>query len=118
MKNLLVLIVAFAVFLHFYPQPKLENWFNAQKATVLAAFADATDTKVRLNPEKIYNDLQPNWAQFNVNEQKFVKEITASRQSVINFFKKNCQTKRQTPKLHQKNQQRVCQIISQYQSLF
>ena len=118
MKNLLILIVAFATFLHFYPQPKLESWFNEQKSTVLSAFSDATDTKVRLNPRKVLKDLEPQWAQFNTNEQKFVKEITDSRQSVIGFFKGNCKTKRPSPKLHPKNQKQVCEVISQYQSLF
>ena len=118
MKNLLILIVAIAIYLHFYPQPELESWFNEQKTMVLSEFSNATDTKVRLNPNKIYKDLQPSFGQFNENEQTFVREITHSRESVIDFFTLYCKEKRPTPKLHQKNQQLVCSKITAYQSLF
>ena len=47
MKNLLILIVAAALFLHFYPQPELEDWFSEKKVTAIAIFAKATDTQVR-----------------------------------------------------------------------
>jgi hypothetical protein len=118
MKNLLILIVSIAIFLHFYPQPELESWFDEQKTMVLSEFSSATDTKVRLNPDKIYKDLQPHFEQFNEDEQAFVKNVTGSRDEVKEFFKKHCQAKRPTPKLHQKNQQLLCSKISAYQSLF
>lgn len=118
MKNLLILIVAIAIYLHFYPQPKLESWFEEQKTMVLSEFSNATDTKVRLNPDKIYKDVKPSFGQFNENEQLFVKEVTSSRESVKTFFKKHCKDKRPTPKLHQKNQQLLCSKITAYQSLF
>lgn len=118
MKNLLILIVAIAIFLHFYPQPELESWFEEQKTMVLSEFSNATDTKVRLNPDKIYKDLQPNIEQFNTDELAFVKNVTSSRESVKEFFKNYCKEKRPTPKLHQKNQQLLCTKISNYQSLF
>ena len=118
MKNLLILIVAIAIYLHFYPQPELESWFNEHKTMVLSEFSNATDTKVRLNPDKIYKDLQPNFDQFNEDEQAFAREVTSSRNSVKEFFKNYCQGKRPTPKLHQKNQQLLCSKISTYQSLF
>ncbi len=118
MKKLLILIVAIATFLHFYPQPELNRWFNAQKSQVMSSFSAATDTKVRLKAEVIYNELQPKFNQFNNGEQKFLKEITGSRRSVIEFYQQFCQTKRSTAKLHQKNQTLVCNKIGQYQSLF
>ncbi|MEW6990578.1 hypothetical protein AADZ91_07790 [Colwelliaceae bacterium 6441] len=118
MKNILILIVAIAIYLHFYPQPELERWYNEQKTLVLSSFSEATDTKVRLNPNKIYNDIKPKFEQFNQEEQKFVREITTSREDVKRFFKRYCQDNQPTPKLHQKNQKQVCQTISNYQSLF
>jgi hypothetical protein len=118
MKNLLILIVAIAIYLHFYPQPELESWFEEQKTMVLSEFSSATDTKVRLNPDKIYKDLQPHFDQLNKDEQAFVRDVTKSRDGVKEFFKNNCQEKRPTPKLHQTNQQLLCNKISAYQSLF
>ena len=118
MKNLLILIVAAALFLHFYPQPELEAWYAEQKAMVLGKFSDATDTKVRLSSQKVYRDIEASFDQFNSDEIKFVKEITESRESVKTFFASYCDTEKQTPKLHKKNQKLVCDKISPYQSLF
>ncbi|GHE88468.1 hypothetical protein [Thalassotalea profundi] len=120
MKNLLILIVAAAIFLHFYPQPKLEAWFEEQKAFVLGEFSDATDTKVRLKSDKIYNDLKPNFNQFGPEELEFLKEITSNRKVVIAFHKEYCSTNapKRTPKFHQANQTLVCKAIGKYQSLF
>jgi len=118
MKKLLILIVAAAIFLHFYPQPKLESWFNEQKSMVLAKFSSATDTKVRLKSDKIYLDLKPKFSQFNADEQTFLKELTSSRDSVVEFYEKYCNAQQATPKLHQKNQKLVCDKMNEYQSLF
>ncbi len=118
MKNLLILIVAAAVFLHFYPQPELKSWFNEQKTNVLSEFSEATDTNVRLNPTKIYRDLESSFDQFNGEEIKFVKELTSSRENVKTFYSDYCQNKKSTPKLHRTNQTLVCKTITPYQALF
>lgn len=118
MKKLLILIVAAAIFLHFYPQPKLESWFNEQKTMVLAKFSAATDTKVRLKSDKIYLDLKPKFAQFNDEEKAYLKELTSSRESVVEFYQTYCKGQQVTPKFHQKNQQIVCDKMNEYQSLF
>ena len=117
MKNLLILIVAAAIFLHFYPQPKLESWFEEQKAFVLGGFSDATDTKVRLKSDKIYQDLSNHFAQFNAQEQTYVAEITRSRKQVKSFYQSHCLDKKRTTKLHRDNLIKVCQTISEYSSL-
>jgi len=118
MKKLLILIVAIALFLHFYPQPELESWFNEQKDTALTTVSEATDTKVRLNPSKIFRDLETNFAQFSEAEQTFVKEITENRDSVKQFFNEYCDKNKLSPKLHRSNQEVVCKAINQYRSLF
>jgi len=118
MKNILILIVAAAIFLHFYPQPELESWFNEQKETALATFSDATDTKVRLKSDKIYQDLEPKLAQFNEEEKKFLKEITASRESVKAFYYQYCEKDKFSPKFHRTNQKLVCETIYKYTVYF
>ena len=117
-KNLIIVIAAGALFLHFYPQPELTQWFDAQKNKAIVSFAQVTDVKVRLKSDVIYNELKPKFSQFNSKEQAFLKELTRSRQSVIDFYQQFCQTKRYTANLHRKNQTLVCNKISQYQSLF
>ncbi|WP_286234319.1 hypothetical protein [Thalassotalea sediminis] len=118
MKNLLILIVAIALFLHFYPQPELEEWYLEQKDYLLSTFNDATDTKVRLNPNKVYRDLESKLERFNESEHEYVKQITSSRNSVKTFFAEYCTEKKRSPKLHQENQKVVCNTIAKYQSLF
>lgn len=118
MKNLLILIVVAAIFLHFFPQPKLTQWYESQKENVLEMFNTATDTKIRLNPDKVYRDLSKNLTSFNEQEQRFLKEITSSRNNVKSFYLEYCDKPNRTAKLHQKNQETVCKTISPYQSLF
>lgn len=117
MKKLLILIVAAALYLHFYPNEKLNNWALEQKQFVLSHFSDATDTKVRLNPNKIFQDLSRDFAQFNSKEKAYVAEITANRTTLKNFYQQHCLNKKQTPKLHRDNLAKVCHVIGQYSHL-
>jgi nitrogen fixation/metabolism regulation signal transduction histidine kinase len=118
MKNLLILIVFIAVFLHFYPQPKLNNWFEEQKATVLDKFSKATDTKVRLKSDKIFTDLKDEFKSFSEEEVAFVKDITSSREKVEDFFGKYCKNKGFNGNLRTAHLKTVCAKIERYQSLF
>jgi hypothetical protein len=117
MKKLLILIVAGALYFHYYPNEKLNNWLFEQKQTVLGYFSDATDTKVRLKSDKIYQDLAKDFGQFNSQEKAFVAEMTSSREKVKTFNEQYCKTKKQTPKLHRDNLVKVCYTISKYSNL-
>jgi hypothetical protein len=117
MKKLLILIVAGALYFHFYPNEKLNTWLLEQKSWVMSYFSEATDTQVRLKSDKIYQDLSQDFAQFNSQEQAYIAEITSSRQRVKSFYEQYCKTKKQTPKLHRDNLVKVCKAISQYSNL-
>ena len=117
MKNLLILIVAAALFLHFYPQPELEDWFSEKKVTALAIFSKATDTQVRLKADKIYQDLEKQFNAFSPDEQKFLKKMTKDRESVKIFFTDFCKSYKRTSQLHYENQKKVCFTIEQYSAL-
>ena len=117
MKKLLILIVAAALYFHFYPNEKLNSWLLEQKAMVLSYFSDATDTKIRLKSDKIYQDLSRDFAQFNAQEQAYLAEITRNRDKVKSFYQTYCLNNKQTPKLHRDNLIKVCQTISQYSNL-
>jgi len=117
MKKLLILIVAGALYFHFYPNEKLNNWLLAQKAVVLSYFSDATDTQVRLKSDKIYQDLSRDFAKFNSQEQAYIAEITSSRANVKRFYQQHCVNKKPTAKLHRDNLTKVCHTISQYSNL-
>jgi len=118
MKKLLILIVVAALFLHFCPQPEIEDWFAEQKTSVMETFSEATDTQVRLKADKIYSELKDQFAHFNTEEQTFLKKITADRKSVKTFFIEFCEGNKQSPHFHRKNQEKVCKKMAQFSALF
>lgn len=117
MKNLLILIVAIALFLHFYPQSEVTKFYHEQKDMLLEGFAQFSDTKVRLKADKILTDLTPKFDQFSTEEIKYLKEITASKANVSSFFQEYCTSAKRSIILHAENQVEVCKAISQYQSM-
>jgi hypothetical protein len=118
MKKLLILIVAGALYFHFYPNEKLNDWLFEQKAVALSFFSEATDTQVRLNPDKIYQDLSRHFDKFTTREQNFIAEMTSTREKVKSFYQKYCLGKKQTPKLHRDNLTEVCKTITHYSRYF
>jgi len=117
MKNLLILIITAALFLHFYPQPEVTKFYDDQKSTLLDVFAKFSDTKVRLKADKILIDLKPKLDQFSLEEVTYLKEITLSRESVKSFFVEYCTSKKRSVIFHSTNQIEVCKTISQYESM-
>ena len=86
MKNLLILIVAIALYLHFYPNAEVTKFYNEKKAFLLKNFGEMSDTKVRLRAETIYTDLESDLASFSTEEVTHLKEITSSRDKVKEFY--------------------------------
>ncbi|PCI58221.1 MAG: hypothetical protein COB45_01250 [Gammaproteobacteria bacterium] len=117
MKNLLILIVAFALFLHFYPQSEVTKFYDDQKKMLLDGFSQFSDTKVRLKADKIFIDLKPKLKQFSSEEVKHLKEITLSRANVKSFFEEYCKSKKRSVIFHSTNQAEICKTISQYESM-
>jgi len=117
LKNLLILIVFAAVYLHFYPQPKLTIWFQQQKKTIFSEVEKATDTKVRLKADKIFSDLKGDFKSFREEEILQLKKITSSRAKVNSFYKKYCQHKNSNPIIHHTNVAKICHTIDNYQAL-
>jgi hypothetical protein len=117
MKNLLILIVAGALFLHFYPQPEITQFYNDKKNRLLDGFAKFSDTKVRLKSDKILSDLKPKLNRFSDEEIEYLKEITLSRARVKDFFEQYCQNKKRNLVFYSDNQIEVCKTIGQYESM-
>lgn len=117
MKKLLILIVAVALFLHFKPQPELEEKFQEYKEQVLSIFSSATDTKVRLRSDKIFKDLTPQFESFSEAEVQLLQEITLTRDAVKKFYKDHCYSGKGHPVFHSVNLEKVCKTINNYQSM-
>jgi hypothetical protein len=118
MKNLLILIVAIALYLHFYPNSEITNFYNEKKEFLLDKFSTMSDTKVRLRSEKIYTDLQPQLGTFSDEEVEHLKEITSSRKKVKEFYFAICQTEQRDVIFHINNESKVCGTIARYTSMF
>jgi hypothetical protein len=120
MKNLLILIVAAAVYFHFYPNEEVTQYYNDSKAVLLDSFSEfneLTDTKVRLKADKIYLDLESELAAFSEQEVEHLKEISSSRDNVKAFYFTICNTDKRDFVFHLTNEQKVCATISRYSSM-
>lgn len=117
MKKLLILIVVAALYFHFYPNEKLNTWLSEQKEMILSTFSDATDTKVRLKPERIFEELSTKFNQFKPEEQSYVSEITRSRQSIRTFYNKYCKSNQSNVRFHRENLAIVCEEINNFSHL-
>jgi len=117
MKNLLILIVAAAVYLHFYPQPEVTKFYNETKKSLLDGFSEFSDTNVRLKADKIFIDLKPKLDSFSSDEVNALKEITSSRNNVNSFYQDYCKSKKRSATFHPSNQSKICKAISKYESM-
>lgn len=117
MKNLLILIVAIALFLHFYPQPEVTKFYNEQKEALVDAFSEFSDTKIRLKADKVFTDLQPKFDRFSANEVNYVKQITSSRSNIKDFYQRFCLKSESNSIFHPANQATVCEAIGHYENM-
>jgi len=118
MKKLLILIVAIAVYLHFYPQAEVTEFYEKQKAIVLNTVSKFSDTKIRLKADKVFTDLQPSLSSFSADEIDYLKDITSSRTNIKSFYNNFCQGQVTNFVFHKDNQSKVCAVISEYKNLF
>ncbi|MCI2282119.1 hypothetical protein L3081_00275 [Colwellia sp. MSW7] len=117
MKNILILIVGIAVFLHFFPQPEVTKFYNDIRASMDESFSDFSDTSVRLNPDKILIDLKPDLKHFSPAEVDSLKEITSSRKHINEFYQSFCRDNKRSTTFHPNNQAKICRTISNYSSM-
>ena len=117
MKKLLILIVGFALFLHFYPQPELEEWFNGQKSDALDVFSDTFDTEARLKTDVILIELKNDMKLFTPKERAQLVEIADSRRSVKSFYTDYCVAKKREFKMRVGVQSKICKTISKHTRL-
>lgn len=117
MKHLLILIVAVALYLHFYPNKEVTQLYNEQKQALLDSFTEFSDTKIRLKANKIYLDLESDLASFSGQEVAHLKEISSSRANVKAFYLTICKTEKRDVEFHINNEKKVCRVINRYTSM-
>ena len=116
-KNLIIIIVAAAVYLHFYPNEELNEWYSATKLEAQESFSEIADTKARVAPSKLISVLQQDFKKFSKNEVTYVKKIAETRDSLKAFHKEFCVEPKDNPRLRRQYQLKVCSTIDQYRIL-
>ena len=114
MKHLLILIVAAAVFLHFYPQPEVTEFYETTIADLQEGFSEFSDTKVRLNTAKIRSDLEPNLKSFSKKETKQLDILLADRKKLRVFYYDFCKETKRSRHFQADNQADLCRVIGRY----
>lgn len=117
MKNLLVIIVAIAVYLHFYPNEQLNEWLSTQKNAVTDKFSEISDTKARVAPSKLLSVLSQDMKKFTKAEVAYVEEIVENRDSLKVFYADYCVTPKDNNRLRRAYQSKVCKAVDQYRIL-
>ena len=118
MKNLLILIAFAAVYLHFFPEPKIDAWFAEKKEEAITGFNSVTNTKVKLSTKRVYEDLQQQFEHFSDEEIDYIGELTSEQKKLTSFFFKHCEPYKQNYKFQTKNQRKVCKGIGNYRQFF
>ncbi|MCP4985161.1 MAG: hypothetical protein GY928_03550 [Colwellia sp.] len=117
MKHLLILIVAAALYFHFYPNEQVTNFYQEKITHLKSFFSEVGNTSIRLKSDKIYSDLEGELASFSEKEIERLKVITSSRDVVREFYHQICQTNQRDIIFHIKNEKKVCNTISHYSSM-
>ncbi|TLU65710.1 hypothetical protein FE810_07230 [Thalassotalea litorea] len=117
MKKLLILIVAAAVYLHYYPSPQLNAWWQQSLQWLDDKTSDYTDTKVGVKPSKLVTVLQPHFDKYSKMEEAYIRELATSRDNIREFHRQYCEEPKGNRRLNRNNQRQVCDVISQYRLL-
>lgn len=117
MKKLLILAAFVALYLHYYPNETINDWFNKQKETVVTKVSEVTDTSIKLKAEKVFIDLKSEFSSFSREEIEELKKITANRDSVKRFYQEYCRGDNTNPIFHYVNEEKICRTIGRYESL-
>ena len=112
MKKILILIVGIALYLHFYPQPELNDWYEGKKAEFLDTLAKATKARFKSSVDGLYDELKTEFEDFSPVEFQNLKTITSSVDQVTEFYEKNCTENIHSKFFHEGNAERVCYRLS------
>lgn len=114
MKKILILIVAIALYLHFYPQPELNAWYEEKKAEFLDELSKSTKVTFKSNLDGVYEELKEEFIGFSEIELKNLKTITSSLDSLTEYYDNNCHGSEQNKLFHPDNADKVCAKVAKF----
>ncbi|WP_448250014.1 hypothetical protein [Thalassotalea agariperforans] len=112
MKKILILIVGIALYLHFYPNPEINKWYEEKKAEFLDTMAKSTKVTFKSNLDGVYEELKAEFIGFSPEELQNLKVITSSLESITEFYQQSCTGTKQSKLFHPDNADKVCAKIS------
>ena len=112
MKKILILIVAIALYLHFYPNPEINKWYEGKKAEFLDTMAKSTKVTFKSNLDELYNQLKKDSKGFSAIELENLRTITGSLDSLNDFYQNNCSENSKSSLFHPDNISKVCKKLS------
>ncbi|WP_371187590.1 hypothetical protein [Thalassotalea maritima] len=117
MKNLLIIIVAIAVYLHYYPNQELNAWYDKQLNTAQTMFNEVAGTKLRISPKKVITVLSKELQNYSNSELAYVEQITDSRDNLRAFYSDYCPELKPNRKLRRAYVRQVCKAVDDYRIL-
>ena len=108
MKKILILIVSIAIYLHFYPQPELIQYYEDKKAEFLKELSQSTKVTFKKDLSFMYQDITQGNIGFSGAELENLKSITSSLDNLTAFYKENCQASSVQKLFHPDNIDKVC----------
>lgn len=118
MKKLIVLVVGLGLFIHFYPDSPVSEWFYDQKEAITDKVDSISGTDIQFNFRNALNELTKNMPEFNANERAYVESITRTKEEVADFFQKYCEEESFNAQLKAENLQVVCNYLDKQSALF
>ena len=114
MKQILIIIVAIAVYLHFYPNEQLNEWYDTYVGQAKQSLSKVTDTKVKVAPSKLLTVLRKDFKRYTKHEVAYLEEIASSRNSVRSFHQEYCGKSKGNSRLRSQYVKKACRAIEQY----
>lgn len=115
MKKILILIVGIAIYLHFYPQEELTQYYEDKKAELMTKLSQSTKVSFTTNLHNIYEELKAEYIGFSSAELAEIKAVTRSVDHLTEFHQKVClQGQASNTPFHPDNLDKVCQKITQF----
>ncbi|KGJ95980.1 hypothetical protein [Thalassotalea sp. ND16A] len=114
MKNILIIIVAIAVYLHFYPNEQVNEWYDTYIGQAKQSFSEVAETKVKVAPSKLLNELKRDFDKYTKGEIAYLEKIASSRSSVRAFHQEYCDKNNGNSRLRHEHLKKVCSTIEQY----
>lgn len=116
MKKLLILIVSAAIYLHFFPNPELTQFYEDKKSQFLNKMSQSSQVTFKKKMNNIYNEIKADYVGFSATELAKLKDITESVESIEQFNEEYCVKGKKNKNFHPDHIDKICLKTSHFLS--